>query len=296
MESYDIEAVKQTLKHASKCHNQEAFSIDRDQEDRDVVKYQKNGDEILFEKIYNARIPTIKWWTRKYHCVMGSYSDMEGELRYYFVRAVNAYDKKRGSFNTCLFTFFLNRIRNIITKRASNKRMPKGAKSNLDNFVLSLDYGWDKTKDEGGIAESAFASKLIDRNFKKISDDMSMTETVSVLSKGNPFLKEVFHRLGEGHTISSVLQDAKTRNGRIKVSRNKLKVLRNKKHCKTMVSKIIKKDVKVKSGFSVIGYKIEKNKISYVIRLKKTKESDEILRVIRKLRKKRKELMRNIGA
>jgi len=146
MESYDIETVKQTLKHASKCHNQEAFNIDRDQEDKDVAKYQKNGDEVLFEKIYNARIPTIKWWTRKYHCVMGNYSDMEGELRYYFVRAINAYDKKRGSFNTCLFTFFLNRIRNIITKRSSNKRMPKGVKSNLDNFVLSLDYGWDKAR------------------------------------------------------------------------------------------------------------------------------------------------------
>jgi len=295
MESYDIEAVKQTLKHASKCHNQEAFNIDRNQEDKDVIKYQKTGDNKLFEKIYNARIPTIKWWTRKYHCVMGSYSDMEGELRYYFVRAINAYDRKRGSFNTCLYTFFLNRIRNIITKRASNKRMPKGAKSNLDNFVLSLDYGWDKAKDEGSTTESMFASKLIDRNFKKISDDMSMTETVNILSKGNPFIKEVFHRLGEGHTISSVLQDVKTRNGKIRINRNKMKALKNKKRCKTMVSKLIKNEVKVNSGFSVVDYEIGKNKIDYVIQLRKTKESDEILRVIRKLRKRRKELMKNIG-
>jgi len=295
MESYDIETVKQTLKHASKCHNQEAFNIDRDQEDKDVAKYQKNGDEVLFEKIYNARIPTIKWWTRKYHCVMGNYSDMEGELRYYFVRAINAYDKKRGSFNTCLFTFFLNRIRNIITKRSSNKRMPKGVKSNLDNFVLSLDYGWDKAGDTDG-NNHVFAKNMVDHKNKHTTEDMAMHETVNILSKGNPFIREVFHRLGEGHTVSSVLQEVKTRNGKIKLSKNKLRALMGKKRCKTIVSKLIKDEVRVGSGFSVVNYEIGKNKIHYVIRLKKTKESDEILRVIRKLRKKRKELMKNIEA
>lgn len=296
METYDREIAEQTLAQASKYHNKEAFNIDRDQEDRDVVKYQRSGDQELFEKIYDARIPTIKWWTRAYHYVIGGHADMEGELRYYFVRAINAYDKKRGHFNTCLYTFFINHIRNMITKRGSHKRTTAQAKSNLENFVLSLDYGWDKKGEDNGNMDGVFASKMVDHKSKNVTEGMTMAETVHILSKGNPFLKEVFEKIGEGHTISSVLQSVKTRNGKISMSAKRLGVLRKKGRCKALVSEIIKNEVKPSSGFSVIGYKICRKKLHYVIELRKTKEADEILRVIRKLRKREKELRRRIGS
>ena len=70
--------------------------IDRVQENRDIIQFQKTGDVAFFNKVYDNRIPTLKVWARKYYYLVDSADDMYGELSFYFAKAAMKYDKNRG--------------------------------------------------------------------------------------------------------------------------------------------------------------------------------------------------------
>jgi len=270
----------------------EEIKIDRKQEDKDVVEYQINKDSKLLEKVYLNRVSSIKVWARKFYFLSDSYEDMEGELRYYFYKAIMEYDNKRGSFNTCLYTFFRNCIRNILISKNAKKRRPLEIKSNLTNFVLSLDYGWNKSKEEN--CSEILYDKIIDYKYKSAEYHMTANETINLLSRNDGFIKSVFTKIGNGSTLSSVLKDAKIRNGKIDINKQQKKILMSKKNKKVALN-IIKNEIDVNKGFSVVNYEVVDNKMHYIIEMKKTKESDSILKAIRKLRKNEKEIREKIG-
>ena len=142
----------------------EAFQIDRAKEDEDVVRFQKTGDVSIFEKLYANRIPTLKVWAKKYYYLSDSSDDMYGELTFYFTKAIFKYDKRRGSFNTCLYTFFQNCVRNLRNSKLAKKRRPIDSDPNkIANYMLSLDYDYNIKDNDGSTLKDVLPSETSDK-------------------------------------------------------------------------------------------------------------------------------------
>lgn len=259
--------------------------IDRNHEDKLVEAFQKCGDINVFEEIYSARIPSLQIWARKYRYLMESQEDMFGELSLYFTKAVYKYKKDRGSFNTCLYTFFLNCIRNLRMGKLAKKRKSINSDPNsISNLTLSLDYNYNSKDGSGSTLKDVIANKL--KNESDVDKNIRLEETMNILSKHHPEIKGFLRRLSDGYTLSALLKECKTKNGRIKISRSEAKRLDTKRRKNKIVLEIIKDKTDYNKGFQVVNYEVvNSNKLNYTIELKKTKESDLILKTIRKLRK-----------
>ena len=259
--------------------------INRDEEDKDVIRYQKTGDKDLFEKIYKQRIPTLQIWARQYYYLMDSREDAFCELSKYFAKAVVEYKKSKGSFNTCLFTFLINRIRNLNVGRNAKKRTPLFPDKNIkhNNFLYSLEYTY---KDGKGDGTNTLKDVIPDTRIKKDEsiNSIALEETIKSLSRGCPTIKVVLRKISNGDTLPNIIKDYKTQKGYIRVKPYLIAKL-NRRKSKSLVKKIIKS----KSGldkFLVIDYNISrKNVLHYTIELSKTKKTSLILSAIRKLRK-----------
>jgi len=263
----------------------EAFApIDRDQENKDVVAFQKTGDDEIFERIYENRIATLKVWARKYYYLVESADDMFGELSFCFVKATMTYDSKRGSFNTWLYTLLQNCVRNIRNGRKAKKRKPFGADPNsISNLTLSLDYNYNtKDGDESTLKDILSDEMGEDAN---VSDKMDLEETINILSKQDPIAKGFFRKLSDGNTVSSLIRELKIKRGRIKISRAQAKKLNTNRKCNRIVSDIIK-DNSDMPKFNLVDYKITpSNRLCYTVELHKTEEADLMLKTIRNLRR-----------
>ena len=259
--------------------------VDREEEDKAVTLYQTTKDPRLFEKIYNIRLQTLQIWARRYHYLMDSKEDAFGEFSKCFSKAVNEYNKDKGTFNTCLFTFLINHVRNInVRKNKTKKRKPIFLDPTIknNNFLYSLEYSY---RDGKNSTTNTLKDIIPDTKNKKDNafKNMSLEETINGLSHNCPTIKGFLRRLGEGGTLASVIKEYRIKSGKIRIGRNLAKKMRKKKS-RILAKKLIKKEVNT-DKFSLINYVIKNNNLRYTIELRKTKESSLILSAVRKFRK-----------
>lgn len=270
--------------------------IDRKKEDKNVAIYQKTKDREIFDNLYKDRIPTLQIWARQYYYLMDSKEDMFGELSRCFYKAVMNYKKNKGSFNTCLYTYLINHIRNIHIGKQAKKRIPQFLSEEINkyNFMLSLEY---KYNNKDG-SENALKDLIIDPKYDTNSmlGRMDLEETVNYLSHGCPTVRGFLRKISAGSTLASALKEYKTKTGYINVGRKIAQKIENKTRCKSLVKDIIRHKMDI-DCFSLINYHVEKyNKLFYTIEMKKTQETNLILRAIRKLRKNKEVLAERIMA
>jgi len=278
--------------------DKKAFApIDRSQENKDVIIFQETGDIAVFDKIYANRIPTIKVWAKKYYYLADSADDMFGELSFYFSKAVMKFEKKRGSFNTCLYTFFQNCIRNIRNGKKAKKRKPLGADPNsINNLTLSLDYNYN-TRDGG---ESTLKDMLAEEMGEEggVIDQMNLEETIDILSKKDPHVKVFLKRLGSGNTLSALINELKLKKGYVDISRAQAKIIskriEDKKGYKREVSNMLKDKTEL-NKFQLVDCKVTFNRLYYTVELHKTKEADSMMKTIRNIRRDKKHFMSMIN-
>ena len=272
------------------------IDIDRKEENESIMLFQETGDMSLLESIYIARIPTLKNWALKYYYpgLELSIDDFMEELSIVFIKAANKYNIEKGSFNTCLYTYLNNRIKNMKNSTHAKKRRPENYDGPVSGILLSLDYSY--SNDKGGNATT-----LIDILKSHESGDASgfanntnFYETVDLLSDGNDMLKSVFIKLGEGNTLSSIIREIKTVKGNLKVTKRELKILQDDNY--TSLKDVIVKKTDIEDlNFTVLDWElIGKNKISYAIELKDTEEAKLIQRTIKDLRKNKEEYIKKI--
>ena len=273
-----------------------AFKIDRQAEDAAVVRFQNTKDEKIFEKLYNDRIPTLQVWARRYYYLLGGVDDMFGEFSYYFAKAAYRYNQKRGSFNTCLFTFLMNCVRNLRSGKKAKKRKPINSDPNsIANFVLSLDYGYNDKDGTGNTLKDILSDTVSDG--KDISDDIDLEETIDMLAKNDPMVRSFLRKLSNGDTLASVIKEIKTRKGKIKISHSQAQKLHRKPRQKSIVIELIKDKTDISDDFSLLDYHVETghNDLHYTIEMRKTRDADRLMKALRKMRKERKSLMVRIN-
>ena len=261
-----------------------AFDIDRDKEDSDVVCFQKNGDISLFDKIYEIRIPSLKVWARKYYYLSDGSDDMYGEFSLSFSKAVLHYDKSRGSFNTCLYTFLKNCVSNLRNGKLAKKRRPKDSDPlKIKNYTLSIDHNYSTKEGEESTLKDILSDDM--GSHVDVSHGMQLHESISFLSKDDPTIKSFLKTLCDGSTLSSLLKNLKTKKGRLKISKAQAKQLNQKRRCNRIVSNIIQDKTEL-DRFYLIDYKITPfNKLHYTVELDKTHESDLMMKTVRRLRR-----------
>ena len=265
--------------------NSSIIIIDRDEEDRDVIRFQKTGDMKILEKVYRNRIPTLRSWANKnfYPGLIASVEDLFSELSIVFLKAAEFYDKKRGNFNTCLWNFMENRIKNIKSSKHAKKRVSENYTGPLSGMILSLDFPYS---DKDG---SALTLKDVIPSDASASDnfvlkDTIFDETVTVLSEDNPLFKEFLLKVSEGGSLASLMKEYKTRKGKITLSKQQAHKLAQRKS-KKFATSLIRMQKDIQGDFSLSNYTIEGSELGYEIELKKTTETDNILKTIRELRK-----------
>jgi len=267
--------------------------VDRDEEDYMVEEFQKNGDITLLEKVYHKRIPTLKKWTHDHYFpgLALSFDDFFEELTLVFVLSAHKYDKKRGRFNTFLYYCLDSRIKNIKNSRHAKKRISAEYDGPLSSMVWSLDYPYHNQsgseitlKDVIAADEDNVASLLLE-------------ETLDVLAHENIFVKDFLKKVSHGSSIASLIEEAKTKRGELKVSKAQVKKLGDKRRGKSIVSEIIKNNVRPKEKFKLVTYDVVgPTKVKYCIQMKRTDESTLIVKTIRNLRRNRNRYMSKIKA
>jgi hypothetical protein len=257
--------------------------IDRKKEDEAIVEFQKTGDVSILEDVYKLRIPTIRHWANQHYYpgLTCSVEDLFEEFSVVFVKAAEKYNKSRGAFNTCLYTFFLNRVKNIKHSQHAKKRISQEYKGAMSGMMLSLDYSY------GGDNESEITLKDIVASEKSDDKDsissIYLEDTINALSKGDNVLKKFLKKISDGESISSVIKKYKTKYGTIKISKDQAKKFSSRR-CKRMVSEIIKSEIN--QEFTLLDYRIEgTSNLKYKVELKKTKETDYFMKSIREIRR-----------
>jgi hypothetical protein len=260
--------------------------IDRDEEDRDVAIFQDTGDMKLLEKLYRNRIPTLKSWANKHYYpgLTSSVEDLFEELSFVFVKAAQKYERKRGNFNNCLFTFLLNRLKNLKSSKHAKKRVSDKYDGPISGMILSLDYCYnDKDGSQITLKDILSNPETMDKSY--IHRNASFEETINVLSANNPQFKDFLVKVSQGGSLTSLIKEYKTKHGKIKVDSKQAKILSKRKSKKT-VYEIIKSNDTFSEEFKVVNYSLDKAcHLTYEIELKNTKETDNIMRSLRELKK-----------
>ena len=263
----------------------EEINIDRAQENKDVDLYQRTKDERILEKIFNDRKPTLQYWAVQHYFpgLAPSIEDFYGELIIVFVKALEYYKYGRGSsFNTCLYTFLLNRIKNIKAGKYAKKRKPESYEGPLSGIMLSLDYQYDE-KDGSSITLKEKIENEDSLDYEKTKNNVNFEESIDILSNGNPKLKEVFMKIGNGNSISSIMRDSKIKDGEVNIDDAFVINYENNK-CKSVIIDKIKEEHKLNS-FKLLNFEIKGSILKYQVEMKKTKESEMISKTMRYLKK-----------
>jgi len=271
--------------------------IDRNQENKDVVDFQKTGDMKVLEKVYRNRIPTLRSWATKhfYPGLAISVEDLFSELSVVFVRAAQKYDRRRGSFNTCLFTFLLNRVKNIKNSKHAKKRISEFYNGPLCGMILSLDFPYnDKDGSEVTLKDVIPSGNPHEKEFNL--NKTHFDETLEILANNNSRLKKFLEKVSEGNSLTALIKEYRTKHGFVHITRNQAK-----KFCKNKCSKVVKELLKGKGAingdFKLISYVVEgSSRLKYAVELKKTEETDFIMRTIRELRKNKEHYISKLGS
>ena len=131
-------------KHWGPNTNAIFINIDRIKENNDVMRFQKTNDDVILEEIFHQRVPTLQIWARRYsYLTKNDSKDMFQEFTVHFMKAVRAYQKNKGHFNTFLYRTLLNCVRNIISNKKAKKRRPHSEDpDSINDFMLSLDFDY----------------------------------------------------------------------------------------------------------------------------------------------------------
>lgn len=265
--------------------------IDRIQESKDVDEFQRTKNEDLFVKIYERRIPTLRNWARQFHFLENN-DDMMGIFNHCFYKAVMTFDINKKTFNTYLFYCLMNCVRNLRTEKKAKKRLPEGVDPNLaGHFLLSLDYDYGDDGSSGNL-KSKLSESMEQRSFAM--DSIKLNDTARVLSNNNPIVFNFLKDLSKGHSVSALIKIYKTKNGIIKLNTNDYQRF-SQKHIKSKdVSAFIGSSENIIGSFSLVRYSIVDHQMRYTIEMKKTKDTDVIIKSLRRLRKDRKNIMARI--
>ena len=265
----------------------DAVCIDREQEDIAVAQFQQTGNLKLLEQVYVNRIPTLKSWAHRHYYpgLTFSIDDLYEDLCVVFVKAAEKYDKSKGPFNTWLFTLLLNRLKNIKNSKHAKKRLPEEYEGAAIGMVLSLDYPYNANDgSEVTLKDVIPASNPTETDY--VLTNTFMDETLNVLARNNTSFRKFLEKVGEGNSLVSLIREYKIRKGSIKVSLEQAKQFTSR-NCKRMVSELLtSKNITEGKGFKLLGYTIEgTSRLEYEIELKKTAETDMIMRSLREIRK-----------
>ena len=254
--------------------------IDREQEDGDVELYQRTKDKDILNRVYRNRIPTLQFWANKnfYPGLTTSVEDLFGDLSLVFIKAIEKYNKGRGSFNTCLFTFLLNRIKNMKNSQHAKKRISEEYDGPLSSMVLSLDFAYND-KDGANVTLKDILPAALEEN----EESMSFKEIITLLSKNDPILKDFFNKISEGHSLASLLKQSKIRTGEIQINLSQYDSLKKRRNKILVKNLLIEKGI-VDGEFTMVDYSLGCLKVFYTIELKKTPEFVAISRAVRELR------------
>ena len=271
--------------------------IDRSQENKDVAEFQRTGDMAILEKVYKNRIPTLKSWANKhfYPGLTISVEDLFSELSVVFVKAAQKYDRKRGSFNTCLFTFLLNRIKNIKNSKHAKKRISEFYDGPLCGMILSLDFPYsDKDGTVVTLKDVIPSGEINEKEFNL--NKTHFEETLSILAHDSPRLKAFLEKVSEGNSLTALIKEYKTKYGFVKITPDQARKF-GKKKCAKVVKELLKGKRAVDGDFKLLNYAVEgSSRLKYAVELKKTEETDSIMRTIRELRKNREHYMDKLGS
>lgn len=261
--------------------------IDRKEENKIVDLYKQNKDDKLLENIFKKRIPTLKYWALKHYFpgLALSVEDFYGELIIVFMKAIEGYNIKRGNFNTCLYTYLLNRIKNIKNKKYAKKRIPINYEGPLSGILLSLDYQYGEDGNKKTTIKDIINNE-ISSDYEKNIDNANFEDYVNIFSDGDIRLKDIFSKLGDGYSVGTIMKECKTKNGEMILTDDIMKNINNT-NIKNIIVEKIKNDTKI-VNFKLIDYTIEENIIKYSIEVKKTLESELFSKAIRKIRKNKK--------
>jgi len=265
--------------------------VNRKEEDQDVIDFQRTQDMKILTRIYNRRVPSLQIWARKYAYLENNFDDMFEELTFHCIKAINGFNHKLGSFNTFLFSTLIYCIRNKKSRGNAQKRRPYGVEVNeTSNFLLSLDYNYSSNGD----ADLTFKDTLPAPD-TKTKDDHRLLETINILANGDDNLKWFLNGLSEGGSISSLMRNMKTKQGRIKLNNIQTKKINPKRRCNKVISDIIKYEKKIVDDFNLVDYQvINADKLHYTIEMKKTQESDSVMKSIRKFRKQKVKILETL--
>ena len=259
-----------------------AFKIDKRAEDKAVIYYQQTGDVNVLEKLYEARIPSLQFWASRYYFLMdNSTEDMFAEFRGQFMKAIVYFDKKRGHFNTCLYTFIRNCINNIITGKNARKRRPEGIPFDFNNsFVVSLDKPRDGKDGSVNTLMDVIANQLED--CAMAPDKIELSETIGILSRDDERMRGYLKKISYGVTLANLIKECKTVTGCVHVNKKQSKHLKSK----SGIVKLIRVNNNIEDSFKLLNYEIcEPLRVNYKIEMKKSKEADLFLKKLRRLRK-----------
>ena len=264
--------------------------IDRAQEDKDVALFQKTGDMRLLEKIYNNRIPTLKVWATKHYYpgLAISQDDLFEELSVVFVKAAQKFQKGRGNFNTCLFTFLLNRIKNLKNGMHAKKRVSETYEGPRSGMVLSLDFAYN---DKDG-SDITLKDVIPDPEFDP--KKMLIDDTVEVLSNGNEVLKDFLYKVSHGESVSNLLKEAKQKEGTFTIKPASAKKIKG--GGKRAIKEFLKENKLFDQDFDVVEYKLTDLELSFRVQLRKTKEYELLSKAIRHFKKNKKQYISKIKA
>ncbi len=222
-------------KEKSKDIGNKKIVIDRDQENKDVASFQLTGDKNILEKIYVSRIPTIKFWAKKhfYPGLTLSEEDLFGELSIVFIKAIKHYKINKGSFNTCLYTFFLNRLKNIKSGVHAKKRVSSEYEGPTNGMILSLDYSYtDKSGTEVTLKD------VIPSNCQDPYSLHSYEDILDLMSEGNELVKGFLDKVGKGESVSTLLKEIRVVYGKKGHSTVTKAIKALKKNREVLMSKI----------------------------------------------------------
>ena len=280
-------------------------AINRKEENKDIIRFQKTSNKAILEKLYHNRVPTLQVWARRY-CYLHpdkKMEDMFSELTQVFIRAIHRYKKRKQykigrktvwrqtHFNTYLWSCLDHFVKNL---RSRNEAIKRTTEKFSKNFVLSLDYKYSNKKDgtENTLKDILKNELSTGENTK---ENLYLEETLDVLAHENPHIKNFLKKLSDGNTLAALLRQYRIKEGTIKIKLKDASRLKSRRRCNRIVADLISDATKIQDSFQVLNYEvILPNKLHYTIEMKKTKVTNSILREIRKLRKNKETILTKI--
>jgi hypothetical protein len=278
----------------------------KEQENRDIIRYQKTGDLAILEKLYIDRLPTLSYWANK-NRYLDDYNseDIRSILTKKFLDLVDQYKRTsrevvdgkvkvtKRNFNSYLFQSFRHEIINIGNRKKAKKRTPyTSGDETVCAKLLSLDY----TYSSDGADKVNLRDTIADEKNPNAVKNVVLDEMIDIISENEPeHVKEFFQAISMGKKVSALLREYKTIEGNLRVKSDLAeKIRRSRRPCTRIVTDLVKE--KVPERFKLIDYSINEGyTVTYKIELHKTKETDDINRKMRKLKKHKDLYLSKIG-